>query len=46
MAVNKDIFQAKTPKTKIIFAWEDVKFWVEIRIQKLVYKMKGDGDEE
>jgi len=41
MTVNKDIFQAKTLKTKIIFFWEDVRFWVEIRIQKLVYKMKG-----
>lgn len=44
MPVNRDIFQAKTLKTKIIFAWEDVKFWVEVRIQKLVYKMKGECD--
>ena len=41
MTVNKDIFQAKTLKAKVIFAWEDVKFWVEIRVQKLVYKIAG-----
>jgi hypothetical protein len=44
MPVNKDIFQAKTLKTKIIFAWEYVKFWVEIRVQKLVRKMKGNAE--
>ena len=39
MTVNKDIFEAKTLKTKIIFAYEDATFWIQIRLQKLVYKI-------
>jgi hypothetical protein len=44
MTVNKDIFQAKTLKAKFIFAWEGVKFWFEIRAQKLAYKLNGKKD--
>lgn len=36
---NKDIFAAKTIKT--IFAYEGVKFWIEMHLQKLARKVWG-----
>jgi hypothetical protein len=43
MTVNKDIFEAKTLKAKIAFAWVDVCWWVQIRVQKMIFKLKGGG---
>ena len=43
MPVNKDIFEPKTLKTKVIFVWEDVKFLVGMRIYKILRRIKGDA---